>query len=62
MYFTVVAMGGAPAVMKCAASGCQGQPTTLATGAKIVEPNGIAVDGTHVYWTDRAGTVMRAAK
>ena len=35
VYWTVVAMGGTPAVMKCPVAGCDNQPTTLAAGLII---------------------------
>ena len=45
-------------VMKCAAAGCGGNGTTLATAQG--NPQGIAVDGTSVYWANyTAGTVMK---
>lgn len=40
-------------VMKCAAAGCNNQPTQLASGQ--TNPQGIAVAGGNVYWTTHSG-------
>jgi hypothetical protein len=45
-------------VQKCAASGCGGHPTTLATGQTI---ESMAIDATRVYWSG-GSTVMTVSK
>ena len=58
IYFTTfAALGG----VKRVAPGSPGQVTTIA--ADQAYPNGLAVDATHVYWTNRGdGTVKRMPK
>ena len=50
--------------MKCALSGCNGEPTMVAEAAPgATGPGGLAVDCTNVYWTNSTdGTVMTCAK
>lgn len=57
-------------IVRCAIAGCGGKPTPLAitTGRSTTNPNawaaqGLAVDATHVYWSDLGrGAVMMMAK
>jgi hypothetical protein len=64
VYFTTYA--GA-AILRCASSGCDGKPATLASGQPIARH--LVLDETHVYWTrgesadnDTAdGSVMKCA-
>lgn len=56
---------GTGRIAKCAAGGCNDQPTTLADG--LTQPSGIAVDANNVYWTTMgmgadAGQVLMMAK
>jgi hypothetical protein len=52
------------ALVRCAVGGCAGQPTTLAITATKYSPTyGLALDATHVYWTDPgSGEVLSLAK
>jgi len=69
VYFTIRATANiqnpnSGSVMKCAKSGCGNEPTVLASKQA---PQGIAVNATHVYWTNDSqngaeGTVMGCAK
>jgi hypothetical protein len=48
-------------VFRCAINGCNGQPTALASN--LNRPSAIAVDATHIYWTDVGdGQIMMLAK
>jgi hypothetical protein len=60
VYWTTFAINGA--VRRATiTNGVLGAVETLVTGQNL--PNGIAVDGTHVYWSNRgAGTVLRLPK
>jgi hypothetical protein len=44
--------------MQCAAAGCSGAPTVLASGRAA--PQGIAVRGGTVYWVDHDGGTLAA--
>jgi hypothetical protein len=48
-------------IMKCAISGCNDQPTTLASGQDIGSESDIALDSGCVYWTTLSG-VAKVAK
>jgi hypothetical protein len=63
VYFTTASMQVSGAVLKCAVGGCDGKPTTIASLPCGSIPGGLAVDATHVYWTDGvAGMVLEAPK
>jgi len=62
VYFTA---DGPDAVLECAVAGCGGSPKTLATGASVTLPAGIALDPASIYWANSpstGGSIMRLAK
>jgi hypothetical protein len=46
-------------VMKCPVSGCGSSPITLASG-QLASGVGLALDDTHVYWTNRGNWTWRS--
>jgi hypothetical protein len=56
VYWTVEGVG----VMKCAANGCNNQPTLLAPGRPAGE--GFGIDATSVYWLDATSSVQSILK
>ena len=64
-YWTMEETGGTRGqIATCGLSGCANTPTTLAYTKTSTTPSvGIAVDASHVYWTDFGrGEVLRLAK
>jgi len=51
VYWDEVQQAPYDTLTKCAVDGCEGNPTSLASGSQV---RGIAVDSASVYWTNGA--------